>query len=218
MNKQPVNGRPTTEADANHTLLQLHLAEYQALTTRASYWIVLQYGLMGVVPVYLALGFQAWQSAPVKEVVIWATLAFLQFTGLLWALTMLEQFAIVKYIECYLRPLIRESLAADRFWGYEPHLVKNRPYSINSGHFIVPAIILLVIVATFATRVPYLTRWDIAGVATNVALQISLWYFSNKSRKMVLEWSNYDREFAKSLNEDYGCDKASKTSKEDSTK
>jgi hypothetical protein len=33
-------------------LLQLHIAEYQALTTRASYWIVLQVGLL---PIFLSI-------------------------------------------------------------------------------------------------------------------------------------------------------------------
>lgn len=65
--------------------------------------------------------------------------------------------------------------------------------------------------ATFITRVPYFSGWDIAGVIVNTILQILLWYLSNKARGMLLQWSDYDRKLAESLNEAYGCDKGSKT-------
>src|SRR5438045_9772047 len=142
MSRQHIDNRNLPENATNNTLLHLHLAEYQALNNRGSYWIVLQYGLMAVVPVYIGIACQAWNldSIKAKEAVTWATLASLQFVGLLWAMTMLQQFAIVKYQECYLRPLIMVDLkpTTDRFWGYEPHLVKRRPNSVNWGHFLSP--------------------------------------------------------------------------------
>src|SRR5438105_2348697 len=108
--------------------IQVYVAEYQALTTRASYWIILQAGLMPVVPIYLALSIEVWKSNVVrKEIVIWSALAGLQVIALVWSQSLCEQFAAVRYIECYLRPLIRRVVHTDLFLGYEPYLTKYRP-------------------------------------------------------------------------------------------
>lgn len=189
-------------------LLQLHIAEYQALTNRASYWIVLQYSLMATVPVQLGIAFGAWQVTEIraKEAIIWITLALLQFIALLWALTLVEQFSIVMYLECYLRPQIKDALASDKlFFGYEPYLKIHRPYNHYWGHYFIPSLTLIVLVITTAIRYQSLTQWDIWGMAANAALLVTLGYLSNKSRMMLEEWSRYDDELAKHLDKTYGC-------------
>src|SRR6266446_9227898 len=71
--------QPSSDSDLAHSqvgaLIQLHTSEYQALSTRASYWIVLQVGLLPLIPLYLAMATQVWQYGPsIKRVVIWTTL------------------------------------------------------------------------------------------------------------------------------------------------
>ncbi|MGA9997667.1 MAG: hypothetical protein WBP93_19790 [Pyrinomonadaceae bacterium] len=183
------------------SLVQLHIAEYQALTTRASYWIVLQFGLLPVVPIYLTLAAQVWESgAIVKEAVIWGTVAGLQLLGLVWTQTLIEMYAAVSYIELYLRPLVKSIVDTDRvFWGYELYLIKNRPAPALWGDLGIPSLILIVLVTTFLIRLRVISRWDICGVIVNLILlsliSLSVW----KMRKMRREWSAFDVKLAEKL-------------------
>jgi hypothetical protein len=109
------------------TLIQLHIAEYQALTMRNTYWITMQYflwpiliGLIGLVtqlhnPFDPAL--RIWGIAIVIEVVVVAYYA-----------ATLEQYSNVRYIETELKPSISVLVGPESFWGYEPYLKASRPF------------------------------------------------------------------------------------------
>src|SRR5437868_4189465 len=107
MNNQTTENHSLTGKESSNALIQLHIAEYQALTTRGSYWIILQASLIPIVPIYLALAVEVWKSGTiVREVVIWIAVAGLQLIGIVWGQTLVEGYNVVRYIECYLRPLI----------------------------------------------------------------------------------------------------------------
>jgi hypothetical protein len=200
MRKQSSHSHRLSGDVSDNTLIQLHLAEYQALTTRASYWIVLQFSLLPAGPVYIVLAYQAWQSGSIKikEIVVWSTLAVLQLMAMLWSNTILEQFAIVKYIECYLRPQIGKGL----FWGYEPYLVKHRPIKSTWGNYSIPTLGLIVLVIILITRFNEFSRWDVGGVTINLILLAILWNLSFKISKMQREWSTFDKNLVQKLEED----------------
>lgn len=188
------------------SLVQLHIAEYQAVTTRASYWIVLQVGLLPVVPIYLALAAKIWQSgAIVKEVTIWATLAGLQIVGIVWIQTVLEQYALVRYIECYLRPLAWNVVKTTDFWGYEPYMIKHRAIPTYS-EFAVAVLSSVLLIITCVSRYwihlsVNLSWWDLCGIIVNVGLLIFLWMQTLGTGKIRREWSAYDKKFARRLEE-----------------
>lgn len=200
--EQSMNNEGLPGDAPDRTLMQLYLAEYQALTTRASYWIVLQFSLLPAVPVYIVLGYQASSSIKTKEIVIWATLAVLHLLAILWANTMLEQFSIVKYIECYLRPQIRKGLATDRFWIYEPYLIKHRPIKPKWGNYSIPALGLIVLAIIIAVRFPEFSRWDAVGAIINLGMLGILWNFSYKISKIQREWSEHDKPLVQKLEEE----------------
>jgi hypothetical protein len=199
MSKQSTDSQSLPGDVSDSILIQLHLAEYQALTTRASYWIVLQFSLLPAVPVYIVLAYQAWQSGSIKikEIVVWSTLAVLQLVAMLWSNTMLEQFAIVKYIECYLRPQIGKEL----FWGYEPYLVKHRAIKSTWGNYSIPSLGLIVLVIILIPRFHEFSLWDAGGVTINLILLAILWNFSFKISKMQRIWSNFDEALVQKLEE-----------------
>jgi hypothetical protein len=175
-------------------LLQLCIAEYQALTTRASYWIVLQIGLLPVVPVYLVLAVTVWQSGViVREVVAWTTLVGLQMIALLWSQALLEQFAIVKYIECYLRTVIDTLTPSDSFWGYEPFLVTQRPMPASIGFFSIPGLVGVVFTITVICRLGQFSRWDLAGMIVNGAIFLLVGWSVYKAKQLQKEWSEKNR-------------------------
>src|SRR5258708_9039570 len=106
------------EKERSIALNQLHIAEYQALTTRSSYWIILQASLFPAVPIYLALAVQVWSANVMrKEIVVWGALAGLQLIGILWANVLAENYAAVNYIESYLYPLVKKIVRMDLFWA-----------------------------------------------------------------------------------------------------
>lgn len=181
-------------------LLQLYIAEYQALTTRGSYWIVLQIGLLPIVPVYLVLAVTVWQSgAIIREVVVWTTLAGLQMLTLLWTQTMLEQFAIVKYIECHLRSLVNPIAGSDSFWGYEPFLMTQRPMPASVGFLLIPCLVAAVFGITVIFRIGEFSRWDLAGIILNGALLLVIASSLNKVMQLQREWSEKDRGLAREI-------------------
>lgn len=182
-------------------LMQLYLAEYEALTTRASYWIVLQFSLLPAVPVYIVLGYQAAGSIKTKEIVAWATLAVLHLLAILWANTMLEQFSIVKYIECYLRPQIRKGLTTDKFWIYEPYLIRHRPITPKWGNYSIPGLGLIVITIIITMRLHEFSRWDVVGVIINLVMLVILWKLGYKIGKLQRDWAERDKPLVDELEE-----------------
>src|SRR5258708_2627795 len=123
-----------TEQEQRIALTQLHIAEYQALTTRSSYWIILQASLLPAVPIYLALASQVVSKNVMrKEIYVWGALAGLQLIAILWANVLAENYAAVNYIERYLRPLAEDTVRTTLFWGYEPYLTRHRPTKRHLG-------------------------------------------------------------------------------------
>jgi hypothetical protein len=182
------------------SVVQLHIAEYQALTTRGSYWLVLQISLLPVVPIYLGLAAQVLQSGLlVKEVVVWVTVAGLELIGIVWAQIMLEHYTAVKYIEFYLRPMVENLVDSKMFWGYEPHLVKHRPISQRFADASIPLLGLIVFGITLTIRFRDFSRWDIGGVILNLMLLWLLWKQNQVAQRVRREWSASTTELAQRL-------------------
>ena len=182
--------------DQKTKLIGLHLAEYQALTTRASYWMVLQISLLPAVPVYILLTYQAYQvsnSSRAKQLLIWSTLAVLHLVALLWTNMMLEQFALVRYIECYLRPRIKDAINTHRFWLYEPYLVKHRPINPSVGNYSI-AILSFVVMGMLLTcrLLSDFSRWDAGGLIVNLALSAVVFKWSHKIGQIQRYWAECD--------------------------
>jgi hypothetical protein len=188
-------------------LVNLHIAEYQALTTRASYWIVLQVGLLPIIPIYLAMASQVWQYGPVlKEVVIWATLAGMQITGIIWAQTVVEQYGLVRYVECYLRPLAEELVHTNVFWGYEPYLIKRRTIPTSFAEPAVAVISSTLVIITCVSRYWVLSWlklswWDACGLVVNLALLYLLWRRRLEAGEIRREWTMFDEKLGERLEE-----------------
>lgn len=193
--------KKSVEDERDNALIQAHLVEYQALTNRVSYWIVLQISLLPVVPVYVVLGYQAWQSGAIrtKELAVWVTFALLQLVAMLRAHALLELYSVVKYIECYLRPPMRKELHTDSFWSYEPYLVKHRAINTAWGSFSLPFLGSLVFVVLLLVRLHEFSWWDAGGLFINLALLVALWNFSYKAKEIKRDWSECDKLLAQRL-------------------
>jgi hypothetical protein len=120
--------RPESQAqvalpqDAPSNVLQVHLAEYAALTTRITYWITLQFALWPIGIVFLAFVAQVWpkSDAARQHFLLWLGLVGLQLIGFVWYVAAWEQYGDVAYLETVLRPRVASILGgAKDFWTYE---------------------------------------------------------------------------------------------------
>lgn len=176
-------------------LIKLHIAEYEALTTRASYSMTMQAGLIAVAPAFAVLGYYLYQvlaSTKAKSLIGWGTVFVLHLVALIWANMMLEQFSMVKYIECFLRPRIEELVGSDEFWLYEPYLIKHRPVNTLWGHYSMVGTSFVVLATLVLIRFDNFSRWDAAGLALNATFLIILFRMSKGIPKLQRQWTKCD--------------------------
>src|SRR2546423_8788156 len=95
-----------TDEERNKALLQLHIAEYEALMTRTSYALLIQAGLLPIIPVYLYLITQVPPKMFDQGFLIWISLVGSQVIATVWSNNLGEHYNVIKYLECSLRPKI----------------------------------------------------------------------------------------------------------------
>jgi hypothetical protein len=184
--------------DLSGALIQLHITEYQALTTRATYWMILQAGLMPVVPVYLVLALDVWKSGEImKEVVIWGAVAGLFLIGFVWSWTLVEIYTVVSYIERFLRPMVEKVVDTEMFWGYEPYLTKGRPTPLIWVDLPIPLLATVAFALAAVARYADHSRWDIVGASFNIGLLVVLWRYNLTAYRIRKQWSASDKTLAK---------------------
>lgn len=101
--------------------LETHLAEYNALTSRLTYWITLQYVTYAIAGAAIGVIAGAWGHVDAKQLA-WASI--LVQLCILWALaqTIFEIFTYVSYIERHLRFKLKPLLECNSFWRFERYL------------------------------------------------------------------------------------------------
>src|SRR5438105_638306 len=106
-------------AERNANLCQVHLAEYNALTTRLTYAITLQFAVW---PIVIGLwGVVAVLAGKVPEpILMWGGVAFSQVCALAWYSLAIETNRVARYIEHDLRPRVKRLVGEDSaFWLWE---------------------------------------------------------------------------------------------------
>jgi hypothetical protein len=111
--------------DAIHSPLDVHIAEYAALTMRNTNWITLQYAIYALAAAYLSFVIQAKSSLATGRLV-WVSLLVLQM--LAWAMlqTQFEIFVNVAYLERHLKPKVQKLIGGSACWEYETFIGQRR--------------------------------------------------------------------------------------------
>jgi hypothetical protein len=151
---QPERKVGSASPAVSQAVLQLHAAEYTALTTRYAYWHVLEFSILPIIPLYLGVAFEIlrYDVLP-KHVVVWICLIGFYIMGWLFAQSQLERYSIVLYLETRLRPSVLKLGPVPGLWGYERFFDKNRPTNadwIEMGPVLVGSLFFLI---TFVWRV-----------------------------------------------------------------
>ena len=180
----PVDGPTISEVST-----QLHVAEYQALTTRITHWIILQYSLLGVIAAVLLdflkqparlveTGMRVWAVVIVVEIIIGA-----------YYYTLFEIMSSRAYIETQLAKMVRIALPGTKeFWGHESYMRGNRVYSPAGMYLWMILCIGAPYAALLLFRPPQREAVDFGGAIVSMAL--SYWVF-HIARSSVLAQKRY---------------------------
>jgi hypothetical protein len=136
-------------------LIQLQIAEYNALTTRNTYLITLQYSLLPVlliyVPLLIALRHQF--KTPIKRtILLWGGFAGALLLAHLWAEDLWQQFNNIRYIEDKLRPEVTVMVGNPGIWCYEPFLNHQRGDSFQWWEWATPVVAAAVFILLVVYR------------------------------------------------------------------
>jgi hypothetical protein len=110
--------------------IDLHIAEYNTLTTRATYFINIQFVLLTALIAWIVVIGQIW-NPKIDYLLNWGLLLGSQIIGVINANMAWETFSIVRYIESDLKPKIRHLIKKDSFWSYESYLIIQRGGKFN---------------------------------------------------------------------------------------
>ncbi len=114
------------------SLVQLHVAEYQALATRNTYWITIQFSVWLLILTYVTLISAIWLAKPSLPVmytpfIVWGSGILIQIALAGWYYAGHETYRNLCYVERDLRSMVQEAVGTPQFWQYEPYLAARRP-------------------------------------------------------------------------------------------
>ena len=152
-------------------LLQVHLAEYQALTTRNTYWMTLQYALFPILLLFLAIVAQMWGTFDHK-LLVWVSVCAIDAIFFSHYQAGWESYNNVLYLETRLRPEILELLGNGELLGYEDFLKAQRGPVVWWEVPAAAASVALLAIASFCERP--LSSTDDVGIAIGVLLTVAV--------------------------------------------
>ena len=148
MPTEPSGKAPPLSTGNAELLLAIHLAEYQALMNRATYWISIQYISYSVAAVLLTLIVSARGTQRISgAVIVWGGLLTMQLLAWAWVIAVWETHAIAVYLDQVLRLKIEDLLPGQSFWGWEPFLAAKRRKGFNKfeSRFGLPVLLIAAI-------------------------------------------------------------------------
>src|ERR1035437_4008175 len=154
--------------------LDVHLAEYNALTMRNTYWITLQYAVYAIAGAYVGFAVQGRNSVPLDTLLCGSAMVLLLLG---WGILQIqyEIFNNVEYMETRLKPKIMKLLGGQTCWDYEPFLAQRRArgfvrFEWKYGLLVVFIFVLLLIAALIIWTIeigPW-TRWNSAWLCADL--------------------------------------------------
>ena len=151
--------------------LHVHLAEYQALTTRNTYWLTIQVALWPLLGVILGLIFQS-RSILTTTQQVWVAVCAINVVVFGFYLALNESYLASLYIEHVRRRLIEPLVANANCWGWEAFLAGRRSEkkTVNPGWYEYTPIVFAILAYLGAFILSPLDTWREGIVAVGAAL------------------------------------------------
>ena len=154
-------------------LVQVHVADYQAIATRISRFMALQFVPWPALVVFLSLVASTHKLFD-PILLAWGAAGVAQVAVLTYYFALYEVYNHVRYVETELKPNLAKLLAlsTDSFWGYEKYLKKTGKANDPLFGDIGPALVSVVAVTLAAlARIPG-SGWDYVGSLVNGLLLV----------------------------------------------
>jgi len=176
--------------------LQVHLAEYNALTTRGTTFITLGVAVCSIIPLYLAFVGAMWSYVTNKphgmSVLVWGSLLVIQVVLLFAVQLQDEQYQIVFYIETILRRRVHKLVQSNNFWEYEGFLRAQRTPQRGATWWehsaSVGMLAFVIMVALIFRYFAALTKWDAFGIGIDLVPTIFLFMKSRDAARKRRKW------------------------------
>jgi len=178
-------------------LLEIHLIEYQALTTRATYYIVMSTALWPLIFLYLTFLATVWQHLHETDLakygvplMVWGAGLGVQIALVIWTFLVCEQYKTVLYVEKQLRPLVQDLVGTPDFWLYEQKLHGRTPLVrwLELGTEVWLLVLILAAVVLRAWLPPAFTRLDWIGLVLNSVVFMVLVLMAVSAAKIRHKW------------------------------
>lgn len=114
--------------DANNIgkdhIIDLHIAEYNALTMRCTYIMTIHVVLLAALVTWLTVMGSMIETKP--SWFKWITISGAQIFAIISAMYLYGYYIIILYLETILKPTISESLKTEKNWRYQSFVSENR--------------------------------------------------------------------------------------------
>jgi len=178
--------KPNEESNNTETcearLLDLHIAEYNALTNRETYWIAIQYSLAPVFLVCVSIVADRWTPSHADSL-IWIMALLGQALAFLWTQTLGEIYKVIIYLEQRLRPAIRKLAPEGSFWQYEQYTSEERNHFAVWWEYFFPALALVAVIGLAVWLQPS-SRFDRVACCLNAVLVLVLFLKSAENIRL----------------------------------
>ena len=163
-------------------LIGLHSQEYQALTTRASYYVTVKFVIGGVFISYLGLLVYLKESLYTTSY-MWLAVLFGQIIAIIAMGVQYEEFYIAHYLEFYLRPQIEELVEDKSFFYFERFSKKTKYPKSKIPHrfeylWLLP---FLVAIINISLKCNYYSIVDYLWPIINLSIWIFLYLFIERA-------------------------------------
>jgi hypothetical protein len=167
--------------------LDLHIAEYNALTTRCTYFTNIQNVVLSVLVIWTTVMIGLWIKNP-TYLISWGTILGAQAFGIISAVLLYEEYNIIRYLESVLKPRIGTLIYNGQFWGYQSFLIKQRKESYKIWEFSTVILTGFIITVVAVTRIPW--EWgDFLGFILNF---FALYVFGSKTYSSAkIRWNHW---------------------------
>lgn len=185
-----------SQDDGQRSLIQVHIAEYAALTTKATYNIGFCTVIWGLLAGYVTLIVNVWPRIK-QSSIIWVNAAVIELLFIWVSMIIFDQYLSLLYIETELKPRLATKLPkGEEYWGWERFVAKRRDnkaallwewgMSIGTGLLIISALIWRIYVGW--------TKWDWQS-----AISFLLFYFlveiARDIQNMRKEWMRFNADW-----------------------
>lgn len=183
----------------NQKEIDIHIAEYNALTTRSTYILNIQFVLLTALIAWIVVFGNIWNK-DLENYLTWGLIFGAQLMGIVYANMFYENYCIICYIESNLKPKIRKLIKGKKIWEYEDFLITIRGTTPNKLSLVMmdyswSAVSGIIIIGVVTYRLHYWNQWDWFGVSINILFflfQITRTYQAVKLRLNSWKHSKYD--------------------------